>query len=72
MKTLLALVGLVIGCILSGCAHDTNTKAGSKPAAVAVADPSAFLVVTNTGTATLAYQWYKNTTNISGVAVTNQ
>ena len=92
MKSLLTLVGLATGCLLSGCAHDTNSKTESKPEAVTLAGQSASFVVTNTGTAPLTYQWYfstntqtvpntsnppvyqwyKNSTNIEGVTVTNQ
>ena len=72
MKTLLTLVGLATSCLLSGCAHDTRSKAASKPEAVAVAGQSVTFTVTNTGDQPFIYQ--VNGTNVGGatVPVTNR
>jgi uncharacterized lipoprotein YajG len=66
MKTLLTLLGIAASCLLSGCAHDTSTKAASKSGAETSANPSINLAVTNTGNPPLAYQWR---TNIGGATV---
>src|ERR1700722_11577318 len=67
MKTLFALVGLAISCILSGCAHDTQRKTASKPTAVA----PTVVTFTNIGTAPLNYQWLDGSLPATNNTVTN-
>jgi len=67
MKTLLTLVGLATSCLLSGCAHDTSTKAASKPDTETSASHSIVLAVTNNPP--IAYQWQLYGTNTSGVRI---
>jgi hypothetical protein len=59
MKTILTVVGIVAGCLLSGCAHDTKSGTASRPAVITAA-----YTVTNiytfpvSSTGPLSYQWY--------------
>jgi hypothetical protein len=70
MKTLLTLVGLTTSFLLCGCAHDTSSKAASKPAAMTLGDQSISyqVTVTNTGLAPFAYQWHFSS-NIQSEAI---
>jgi P pilus assembly chaperone PapD len=68
MKTLLTFIGLATSCLLSGCAHDTSSKAASTLEGVAVAGQSVTLTVTNTGNQPFIYQ--VNGTNVGGATVT--
>jgi uncharacterized lipoprotein YbaY len=70
MKTRFALVGLALGCFLSGCAHD-RPAAASKSVNVLATGTNATFRVEAAGSAPLTYQWSFNCTNVSTV-VTNR